>query len=266
MNELIEKQELQVKEVDYDGVTMLACMDDQGIIRVGVRSICDGLGIDYSGQMQRINRDDVLPQGVCKIQIPTNQGIQETNMMDIEYLPFFLVGIKASMCKPKVRPALKEFKVKAKDVLAAAFLPQTQPMTELQILRGAIDQIEVAQRMALEAKEEAAQANQQIQAVKEAIIQTDRDWRRWVNKQLQRIGFKLGDYQGIKNESYDLLKQRGRCNLDQRLDNLRNRMRTAGSTRTQLATANYLDVIEAEPRLKEIYTAIVRELSVKYVA
>lgn len=141
-----------------------------------------------------------------------------------------------------------------------------QPMTELQILRGAIDQIEVTQRMALEAKEAATQANQQIQAVKDAIIQTDRDWRRWVNKQLQRIGFKLGDYQGIKHESYDLLERRGRCNLERRLENLKSRMKDAGATRTQVANANYLDLIEAEPRLKEIYTAIVKELGIKYIA
>lgn len=259
---------LEEKLIDFNGSELMAVKCNDGNIYAGVRWVCNGLGLTDNqrrGQYIKLNEDLVLNQGVKKISLPTNSGNQGVLCIELDYLPLWLAKINAGIIgNQDVQERVMQYQLKAKDVLVAAFM--SQPMTELQILRGAIDQIEVAQRMALEAKEEAAQANQQIQAVKEAIIQTDRDWRWWVNKQLQRIGFKLGDYQGIKNESYDLLKQRGRCNLDQRLDNLRNRMRTAGSTRTQLATANYLDVIEAEPRLKEIYTAIVRELSVKYVA
>jgi len=112
---------LITKQVNFQNVNMMACKTDEKVF-AGIRSICDGLGIAYNGQMERINRDDVLPEGVRKIRIPTSSGEQETNMLDIEYLPFFLVGIKSSMCKEEIRPQLKEFKLKAKDVLAEAFV------------------------------------------------------------------------------------------------------------------------------------------------
>ncbi|WP_190972154.1 ORF6C domain-containing protein [Clostridium sp. HV4-5-A1G] len=124
---------LITKQVNFQNVNMTACKTNEKVF-VGIRSICDGLGIAYNGQMERINRDDVLPEGVRKIRIPTSSGDQETNMLDIEYLPFFLIGIKSSMCKEEIRPKLKEFKLKAKDVLAAAFIKkQLSPMEQLRL-------------------------------------------------------------------------------------------------------------------------------------
>ena len=54
--------------------------------------------------------------------IPSIRGNQETNLLELDYLPLWLTGIKANQCREEIRPYLKEFKLKAKDVLAAAFL------------------------------------------------------------------------------------------------------------------------------------------------
>jgi hypothetical protein len=54
--------------------------------------------------------------------------------------------------------------------------------------------------------------------------------------------------------------------LEQRLKNMQQRMELSGAPRSHVARLNKLDVIEAEPRLKEIYTGIVKELYIKYVA
>lgn len=110
-----------VKQVNFQDILMTACKTNNNKIFVSIKSICEGLGIDANGQMQRINRDDVLPEGMCKIHVPTLSGEQEINMLNIEYLPFFLVGIKSSMCREEIQPKLKDFKLKAKDVLAEAF-------------------------------------------------------------------------------------------------------------------------------------------------
>ena len=143
---------------------------------------------------------------------------------------------------------------------------QVKPMNELQILRAAIDQIEVAQQTATQALHLAESHSDTIQNIKDTMSPIDKEWRRWANKRLQQIGFKTGDYQGIKHESYTLLEVRAHCNLERRLENLRNRLRNAAATRTKINSSNYLDVIETDPKLKEIYSAIVKELSIKYVA
>ena len=73
-------------------------------------------------------------------------------------------------------------------------------------------------------------------------------------------------YRFIKSESYDLLEGRARCKLSVRLQNLKKRLEDAGVTKTKINKVNKLDIIESEIRLKEIYTAIVKEMAIKYVA
>lgn len=117
---------LVIKQVNFENVNMTACKTLENKILVGVKSICEGLGVDYSSQFKRIDRDEVLSEGVVKMTIPTGSGNQEVNMLEIEYLPFFLTGIKTGMCKAEIRPRLKEFKIKAKDALAAAFIKNSK--------------------------------------------------------------------------------------------------------------------------------------------
>ena len=83
---------------------------------------------------------------------------------------------------------------------------------------------------------------------------------------MNKIAFKSGKYREIKRQSYDILENRGRCRLNVRLDNLKARLREAGATETVIKKANYLDVIESDVRLKEIYSAIVKDLVIRYSA
>ena len=118
-------------------------------------------------------------------------------------------------------------------------------------------------------KSQVATQGKQITAICESILEFDEDWRRDINLKLNRIAHKRGggaEYSNIKNISYDLLTNRGRCDLDVRLDNLKKRLAERGETSTKINNVNYLDVIEADARLKEIYTGIVKEMSIKYLA
>jgi prophage antirepressor-like protein len=160
------------------------------------------------------------------------------------------------------------------DWLAAEVLPairrtgtySVQPMTELQILRVAIDQLEKTQQAALEAKQLAESTQEQFRELKDVIIHHDKDWRNWVNAQLQKVGFITGDYSTARTDSYKHLEERARCRLSVRLGNLRDRLRREGATPTMVNKTNYMDVIEVEPRLKEIYTTIVKELAIRYAS
>jgi len=229
------------------------------------KDVCEVLAITWTGS-QSLSRISDTHKGVRNY--PTPGGNQELWCID-----------EAGLYKLIMR-SNKEEAERFQDWVTEEVLPsirrtgsylQPTSLEDLIILQAKSvkelkAKVQLVEANANEAKEAAATANDHIQAVKDAIIQTDKDWRKWVNKQLQKIGFKTGDYQGIKHESYDLLERRGHCNLERRLENLKNRMRDVGSTRTQFNNANYLNVIETEPRLKEIYSSIVRELSVKHVA
>lgn len=110
------------------------------------------------------------------------------------------------------------------------------------------------------------QLEDQVNTIKDTIVTRDKNWRKDVNKKLRKIGFKNGNYEEIIKESYKLLEERASCNLNIRLENLRKRMAAEGATKTSINNANYLDVIEADKRLTEIYINIVNQLYIKHAA
>lgn len=103
--------------------------------------------------------------------------------------------------------------------------------------------------------------------IKETFLQHDDDWRESLRRMFNQavIYSPQKDYRALRNESYELLESRGRCDLDARLRNLKARLQDQGATKTQIEKTSKLDVIEADPRLKEIYTTIVKEISIRYV-
>lgn len=104
---------------------------------------------------------------------------------------------------------------------------------------------------------------QQISTIKETFLQRDDNWRQKVNGLLNGAARRSGQaYKDVRSESYRILEERGKCDLNRRLANLRERLADSGATKTKINDTNRLDVIEADPRLKEIYTTIVKELSI----
>lgn len=116
-----------------------------------------------------------------------------------------------------------------------------------------------------ELKQKVDHQEKQIKSMKNSLIHTDQDWRDWANKQLNTIGYQMGErYREARRMSYTILENRARCRLDVRLSNLKNRLREAGATETRINDANKLDVIGEDPRLKEIYKSVIEKLSIKY--
>lgn len=113
----------------------------------------------------------------------------------------------------------------------------------------------------LEARQQSTE--QTISTIKETFLQRDDDWRKSINSMLNSAGRRLNEsYRDIRSRSYEMLEHRGKCDLNRRLSNLRERLADSGATKTRINETNRMDVIESEPRLKEIYTTIVKELSI----
>lgn len=114
------------------------------------------------------------------------------------------------------------------------------------------------------AKEIAVTAKEDINNIKDTIITDLKDWRDDVNKSIKKIGAVLGDYRRAWNESYEHLEKRARCNLDRRLENYIQRLTENGASKKKINEACYLDVIDQDERLKQIYIAVVKEMSIRY--
>jgi prophage antirepressor-like protein len=179
---------------------------------------------------------------------------------------FYLLAMKAN------NQAAVAFQMKvANEILPAirktgAYLPQSAPATLEDLIIMQAQSVKELKAKVAEIERNALTAQEEIKNLKDALIHHDKDWRRWINNQLSRVGFAIGDFSAVRNDSYKLLEERGRCRLKVRLANLRERLVAEGATKTMVDRANYMDVIEVEPRLKEIYTTIVKELAIRYAS
>lgn len=120
---------LMVKDVNFNGAILRAAQDMNNIIWVGVRWVCDGLGLtdgQRNRQLSNIQEDIVISKGVSNLILPTNGGNQETLCLMLDYLPLWLAKISITPKMKKENPELVgklvEYQLKAKDVLAEAFL------------------------------------------------------------------------------------------------------------------------------------------------
>lgn len=106
------------------------------------------------------------------------------------------------------------------------------------------------------------------QTIKDTIITQPDNWREDINKMFNRIVDSIGGqkFRELRAESYKLLEERARVDLQRRLVNLRGRLFEQGANKTTIEKANKLDIIEQDPKLREIYSIIIKEYTIKYVA
>ncbi|MEK3756770.1 ORF6N domain-containing protein [Bacillus sp. FSL K6-6483] len=102
-----------------------------------------------------------------------------------------------------------------------------------------------------------------VTVIKDTFLHKDDNWRKSISRMLnQAVNSSNYGHQEIRRKSYQLLEERARCNLSVRLQNLKDRLEENGAKATRIKDANKLDVVESDARLKEIYTTIVKELSI----
>ena len=124
---------LEVKKVPFMGTELMAARDADGQIWAGVRWMCDGIGLSRNqrdNQIDKIKADTVLFKGAGNFPLPTNGGNQKCLCLKLDYVPLWLAKIaitpKMERETPELAARLEQYQLKAKDVLAAAFLPQSK--------------------------------------------------------------------------------------------------------------------------------------------
>lgn len=145
---------------------------------------------------------------------------------------------------------------------------------ELQMFKQIWDGLAKAQIEQAETQRQLAEQNAKVErvestvtAIKDTFLQRDEDWRDSINKMLNGAAKRSGgNYQELRTESYRILEERGRCDLGTRLRNMRDRLEDNGATKTKINATTKMDVIESDARLREIYTTIVKELSIGSIA
>lgn len=154
------------------------------------------------------------------------------------------------------------------NVDASQLSPQMQLLTQMvnTMAQQEIKQAEI-QRQLTATTEKVESVQNTLTLVQDTIIQRDADWRKSVNKIFNNAVKASGtsDYKSFRHETYGILEQRAHCDLARRLRGMESRLHDRGATKTQIDNLSKMDVIEEDPKLKEIYTSIVKELSIRYI-
>lgn len=147
-----------------------------------------------------------------------------------------------------------EKKYKAASLATQELSPQLQVMINLEI-----EQKRQAEKL--------EHVEERIESIREVVAIDTTSWRDDTGRILRKIGMECGDsksYQDVRAESYQLLEKRMGVNVKQRLTNRRRRMADEGVCKSRRDKLNYLDVIADDKKLIDGYTAIVKELAIKY--
>lgn len=122
----------------------------------------------------------------------------------------------------------------------------------------------------LEQKRQAEQLNhveQRVESIREVVALDTTSWRDDTGNILRKISMELGGgqaYSQVRAESYELLSKRMGVNLKQRLTNKRRRMADEGICKSARDKLSYVDIIAEDKKLIEGYTAIVKEMAIRY--
>ncbi len=116
------------------------------------------------------------------------------------------------------------------------------------------------------------QTNDKIKNIQDAVVVDTQNWRKWANTSINKLAEseliieEFGDlrYQKLRTNTYKELESRAGCDLKVRLKKLKERLEKAGAKKNVIKEAGNMDVIEQDKKLKEIYTAIIRDMLIKY--
>ena len=128
--------DLVVKSVDLFGDSVMAARDKEGTIWAGINFFCRGLGMSKRQrdfQVEKVKADKVLSRGCTLLRAGVFDPANEAYALRLDFVPIWLAKITITDKMQKENPGLAEkllnYQLKAKDILADAFLPnqQTEP-------------------------------------------------------------------------------------------------------------------------------------------
>lgn len=159
-------EDLTVKNVDVFGDTIIAAQDREGNIWAGVSYFCNALGMNKKQkdwQTEKVQSDKILSRGAGKFGAGVFDPNNETIALRIDFVPLWLTKISVTKQMEKSHPELAEkllqYQLKAKDILADAFLPNRHkelatvtpseiPLGELASYLKAMDRVAYRQNLA----------------------------------------------------------------------------------------------------------------------
>lgn len=246
--------ELQVFNNDELGEVRTVVEDNK--IWFAAKDICDVLEIaDHNQSTRRLDDDE---KGMYSIQTPG--GLQKTIFVNEPGMYNLVLKSRKSKAKKFKRWLTHDVIPSIREKGFYASNTENKPQNEFDFLRRMLNQMENNAEKSEQALVTAQTTQETLSDIQELLATNPKDWRDWINRQFSKICNSPKQYGRKRNLSYSLLEKRAGCNLNTRLNHLKDRAALNGYTKTKVGKLNKLDVISQDKKLKEIYISIVKEL------
>lgn len=130
---------VEQKTIEFygDELTAVRVKQEEGSsIYVPVRRLVENLGLDWAGQYQRINRNEILAEAIKSVGVtptqltPHARSEQDMLCLPIDLVPGWLFGINANRVKPAIREKLLRYQRECFRVLWDAFKGEILPVID----------------------------------------------------------------------------------------------------------------------------------------
>ncbi len=138
---------------------------------------------------------------------------------------------------------------------------------ELQAFKQMFEAMAKTEREQKRQAQQIIKLEKDIQNVRDIFSVNNVSWRKDCGRIVKAVAYKLGggdQYKEVNVACYKELEQTAHVNLRVRLNNLKGRMAMAGESQSVCNKLSYLDVIEKDPKLQEMYITIVKKLAIRY--
>lgn len=161
----------------------------------------------------------------------------------------------------------REYFARLEEKVKQKVIDLSQLSPELQMFQKIFNSVAQQQLEQKRQAEKLDHVEQRVESIREVVAMDTASWRDDTGNILRKIGMELGGgqaYSQVRAESYELLAKRMGVNLKQRLTNKRRRMADEGICKSTRDKLSYVDIIAEDKKLIEGYTAIVKELAIRY--
>ena len=201
--------------------------------------------------------------------IAKNSGIYTQNALNASQNIYLLseqgyMALVGLMKTDKAKELRKKFR---REYFAMRQAVKQKPMCIEDILIAQLQDMKAVKEQLMQVNNTAIEAKQEVQAIRDTLILDPAAWRVETTNLINKIAQKLGgneNIQVIRKESYELLDSRAKAKLNIRQTNMRRKVLEETGSTSKANKISKLDVIASEARLREIYIAIVKEMSIKY--
>lgn len=140
---------------------------------VPIKPICEALGVDYSGQLQKLKSNEILgPTMGLSPTVGADEKNREMVCIPFKFVFGWLFTISEKNVNPSIVPALIKYKMECYDALYRNFTDHTDFLEQKQnALRERLEEMERIQMEFRTAKDRLSEAKDKLNIVKELTFE-----------------------------------------------------------------------------------------------